>query len=111
MNIVLVPTRTDDTIEVFKSGDILTLNGEDFDFSQIGEGDSLPSSAIDSPWFIGEQVRVGGDLVLTMFLPNPWNYSQEQAFPVPLVGVPDGKVILPAALPEPLIIAAPEDIE
>jgi len=111
MNIVLIPTRTDNTLELFKAGDVLTVNGEDFDFSQIGEGDSLPSSAITSTWFIGDQTRVDGHLVLTMFLPNPWNYSHEQAFPVPLIGVPDGPVVFPAPLPEPLTVAAPENIE
>jgi hypothetical protein len=100
MKIVPVPIRTDDTLELFKAGDILTVNGEDFDFSQLGEGDSLPSSAITSTWFIGDQTRVDGDLVLTLFLPNPWNYSHEQAFPVDLVGVPDGPVLLPQPLPE-----------
>ena len=100
MKIVPVPIRTDDTLELFKSGDILTVNGEDFDFSQIGEGDSLPSSAITSTWFIGDQTRVDGELVLTLFLPNPWNYSPEQAFPANLVGVPDGLVLLPQPLPE-----------
>ena len=111
MNIVLIPTRTDDALELFKAGDVLTVNGEDFDFSQVGEGDSLPSAAITSTWFIGDQTRVDGNLVLTMFLPNPWNYSHEQAFPVPLIGVPDGPVVFPAPLPEPLTVAAPENIE
>jgi len=111
MNIVLIPTRTDNTLELFKAGDVLTVNGEDFDFSQLGEGDSLPSSAITSTWFIGDQTRVDGHLVLTMFLPNPWNYSHEQAFPVPLIGVSDGPVVFPAPLPEPLTVAAPENIE
>jgi len=99
MKIVLAPTRTDNTMVLFKTGEVLTVNGEDFDFSRIGEGDSLPSSAITSNWFLGDQTRIDGELVLTMFLPNPWNYSPEQAYPVPLTNVPDGLVVLPAPLP------------
>jgi hypothetical protein len=96
---------------VVKSGDILKVNGEDFDFSQIGEGDTLPASAISSEWFNrGAVDRINGELVLTLTLPNPWNFSPEQAFPVPLVAVLDGPVVFPAPLPEPLIITAPESL-
>ncbi|MBC3375813.1 hypothetical protein HU762_17825 [Pseudomonas sp. SWRI92] len=111
MKIVLSPQRREDTLEVIKTGDILTLNGEEFDLSSIGEGDTLPQSAIDSPWFVGPVDRVDGELVLTLLLPNPWNYSQEQAFPVPLENVPDGPVVLPAPLSVQLAEAGQEDMQ
>lgn len=112
MIIKLSPLRTDEALEVVKSGDTLRVNGEYFDFSQIGEGDTLPANAISSEWFArGAVDRINGELVLTLTLPNPWNYSPEQAFPVPLVDVPDGPVVFPTPLPEPLIDTAPEDIE
>jgi hypothetical protein len=47
--------------------------------------------------------RINGELVLTMMLPNTWNYSPEQAFPVPLENVQDGPVVLPAPLREQAI--------
>ena len=100
MKIILSPQRRDDTLEVVKSGDILTINGEEFDLSPVGEGDTLPRDAIDSLWFAGPVDRVNGELVLTLLLPNPWNYSQAQAFPLPLDNVPDGPVNLPQALSE-----------
>ena len=100
MIIKLIPVRMDDTLELFKSGDVLTVNGEEFDFSQVGEGDTLPASAITCKFFFGEVARVNGELILSMQLPNPWNYSQEQAFPADLVDVPDGHVLLPQPLPE-----------
>ncbi len=99
MLIKLSPLRRDDTLEVIKTGDVLTVNGEDFDFSPIGEGDTLPALAISSTWFLDKVCRIEGELVLTLFLPLPWNYSQEQAFPVPLQSVPDGSVVLPKPLP------------
>jgi len=100
MLIKLFPVRGDDTLEVFKVGDILIINGEEFDFSPIGDGDTLPALAISSTWFLDKVERINGELVLTILLPLPWNYSQEQAFPAPLENVPDGLVVFPAPLPE-----------
>jgi len=99
MIIYLSPQRRDDTLAVNKAGDVLVVNGESFDFSPVGEGDTLPLFAINSMWFSGDVSRTGGELSITLLFPNPWNYSQEQAFPVPLLGVPDGDVVLPKPLP------------
>jgi hypothetical protein len=106
MIIHLSPTRRDDSLEVIKSGDTLSLNGELFDFSRMGVGDTLPASAIASQWFYGDVERTNEGLVLTLFLPLPWNYSPEQAFPEDLVSVPDGPVLLPQPLP-----AVPNDFQ
>lgn len=100
MKILLSPQRRDDTLEVIKNGDVLKVNGKDFDFSPVGEGDTLPRQAIDSLWFVGDIERVNGELILTLLLPNPRDYSQEQAFPVPLVNVMDGPVVFPGPLSE-----------
>lgn len=100
MKIYLSPQRRDDVLEVVKTGDILTVNGEDFDLSPIGEGDLLPQDAVSSPWFAGDITRTNGELEVTLLLPNPWNYSPEQAFPVPLIDVPDGPVEFPLPLNE-----------
>lgn len=99
MRINLTPQRRDDTLEVIKNGDVLTVNGEDFDLSPIGEGDTLPASAVSSVWFFEKIDRINGELILTLFLPNPWNYSPQQAFPTPLTDVPDGEVMFPQPLP------------
>ncbi|MGX1186653.1 hypothetical protein AB7M29_004332 [Pseudomonas sp. F-14 TE3623] len=111
MKINLSPTRRDDTLDVSRVGAILTINGDAFDFSQMADGDTLPASAISCPWLAGQVDNVGGELELTLILPLPVNYSPEQAFPIPLENVPDGPVVFPASLPEPLTDAAPEDIE
>lgn len=100
MNILLSAIRIDETLNISKIGETLIINGEEFDFSRIGEGDTLPSNAINSIWFIGDQTRVDGELVLSMFLPNPRNYSPEQAFPEPLIDVQDGFITLPKPLDE-----------
>ncbi|RRW54347.1 hypothetical protein EGJ55_16055 [Pseudomonas moraviensis] len=99
MIIKLVGQRRDDILEVMKDGDTLVLNGEAFDLSRINDGDTLPQQAIESEWFAGSVDRVNAELVLTLILPNPWNYSPEQAFPDDLVNVLDGRVELPKPLP------------
>jgi hypothetical protein len=111
MKIILNPQMREDTLTVFKRGDILTVNGEDFDFAPIGEGETLPADAISSFWFLNQVDRVDGELVLTLLFPNPWNFSQEQAFPVPLENVPDGPVAFPGPLPETALQTAPEGIQ
>jgi hypothetical protein len=99
MIIKLSPQRRDDTLEVVKAGQVLRINGEDFDFSPMPDGATLPRSAINSEWFAGDVEMIAGDLVVTLLFPNPANYSQEQAFPVDLVGVPNGPVAFPKPLP------------
>lgn len=95
MKIKLYPVSRDESLELFKLGDTLTVNGESFDFSPMADGDTLPAAAINSEWFVGAVDRVDGELELTVILPIQANYSPEQAFPADLVGVPDGRVSLP----------------
>lgn len=104
MRIKLTPQRRDDTLEVVKAGDVLTVNGEALDFGPLPDGATLPASAVNNPWVVGEVHRDGGELTLTLLLPLPTNYSPEQAFPEDLVDVPDG----PVAFPQPLPLEEPE---
>lgn len=108
MIIKLVPQRRDDSLEVIKSGHVLTVNGEAFDFSRMQEGDTLPRSAIASEWFAGDVEFADGQLVVTLLLPNPVNFSPEQAFPVDIVNVPDGPVVFPKPLPDQRLQQAEE---
>ncbi|AHF68674.1 hypothetical protein [Pseudomonas cichorii] len=99
MKIFLAPQRRDDSLEVVKNGSVLILNGEPFDFARMVDGDTLPASAISSPFFVGNVDNIGGELELTLLLPLPANYSHSQAFPEPLINVGDGPVAFPAPLP------------
>lgn len=101
MKINLIPQGgREEELFVLKSGNSLTVNNEMFDFSRMLDGDILPSSAIESDWFVNNIINTASELELTLILPLPWNYSQEQAFPVPLVDVPDGLVNFPRPLSE-----------
>lgn len=106
MKIILCPVGGLDTDVVYtKIGNAISVNGEVFDFSRMGDGDLLPSDAVMSKMFVGMIEHKEGDLVITLVLPTPPNYSPEQAFPEPLLNVQDGVIPLPQPLPDP----EPED--
>lgn len=113
MIIKLSPQRRDDELVVIKKGAVLTVNGEDFDFSRMGDGDTLPYGAINSIWFVDAVEVIDNQLVLTLLFPNPFNYSQAQAFPQPLHDVPDGVVQFPLPLSEAETLAMfpPKELE
>lgn len=101
MRINFVPQRRDDQVVYVKRGDVLLIDGEVFDFSPIQDGDLLPQDAIRSQWVAGDVSRINGVLLVTLKLPNPWNYSPEQAFPESLFMASNGTVPLPLPLPDP----------
>jgi hypothetical protein len=108
MKINLSPQRMDAELEVFIRGPLIIVNGEHFDFTRMVAGDVLPASAVTSDWIIDKVNNVNGELELTLLLPLPANYSQEQAFPVPLLNVSDGPVSFPKALSTPEQVASNE---
>lgn len=90
------PVRRDDTLVVSKSGEVLTINDEEFDFSVIPNGASLPSSAVSCEWVTGDLSRdSGGVLTITLILPHGANPSDAVAFPADLEDPADGVLELP----------------
>lgn len=98
----LSPVRCDEALSVARAGDVLTVNGVAFDFSQLPEGAVLPAEAIASEWFVGPVERIDGELHVTLRLPHGPIPSPEQAAPQPISVIADGPVALPQApAPEP----------
>lgn len=95
MEIKLLPQRRDDTLEVIKSGDTLTINGISYDFSVVPEGATLPQDAVDCVWLTSDVERIDGVLHLTLFLPNSAGASYAARFPTPLLDPADGLLELP----------------
>jgi len=95
MHITLSPVRLDETLTASLIGDVLTLNGEPFDFTQLPEGATLPAEAIVSDWIVGPVSRIDGDLHLTLRLPHGPNPSRAVAFPEPVMVTQDGPIALP----------------
>jgi hypothetical protein len=108
MRIILSPQRSDAELVVVKAGDVLTVNGEAFDFSPATEGSTLPRSAISGDWFVGNVDRQDGQLIITLRLPIPSNVSPDQPVPADLIDVPDGPVAFPAPLPMQVSEIEPE---
>lgn len=111
MIISFSPKLLSASISVSRFGDVLTINGEEFDFAGVTEGTTLPAAAIDSEWIAGDVSRIDGVLHLTLRLPHGPNPSEAVAFPRPLVVMVDGEIDLPCdppAEPEPMPEELPE---
>lgn len=94
MKLVLSPARADERPSLSVTGDVLTVGGEAFDFTALGEGDVLPGDAIASPWLMGA-TRTAGEIVVTVLLSHGAQAPEEARFPDP-VTVASGDVTLPA---------------
>ena len=96
MNITLSPQVRTDSLTLSKSGDILTINGDAFDFSFISEGDILPRDAVECELLVSDVTRTDGALVLTVILPIKNTSSEAARFPAPILNAPDGDIEVPA---------------
>ncbi len=96
MRISFAPQRRDGTFTASKLGDILTINGEAFDFSVVPDGATVPAGTVPCEWIVGPVERVDGQLRLTFILPHGPNPSPAVAFPTMLVDPPDGVLAIPS---------------
>lgn len=95
MRISFSPQRRDDTLTVSKAGDVLTINGDAFDFSALPDGATIAAENSPSPWITGPIERIDGKLHLTLLLPHGPNPSEDVAFPQPIIDPADGLIDLP----------------
>ena len=95
MQINLSPQRRDDQLTVFKEGDVLTINGTAYDFTDLPDGGTLPAEAVDCEYVIGSVNRVNGELELTLLLPHGPNATEAARFPEPIINPADGELELP----------------
>ena len=96
MHITLSPVRSDDTLTLHRSGEVLTVNGADCDFGPLPEGAVLPRAAVGCDWLASDVTRTGGVLHLTLSLPHGPDAPPGTLFPAPMVVTEDGPVALPA---------------
>lgn len=81
MKIKLSPVRSDERLVASVSGQAITLNGTEYDFTQLQDGESLPADAVDCKWICGDVRNVDGEICLTLVLPHGINAPQETRFP------------------------------
>ena len=82
-------------LSIQKSGDVLIINGESFDFRQLPEGAVLPWSAVQCPHLVDDVTRRNGDLIIALGIPCDADSSLAVRFPTDIVNPPDGDVRLP----------------
>lgn len=79
---------------VFVQGSKLTINGEEFDFSFMEKGSTLPRDAVNSPHFASDVVcDDSGVINLTLLVPIGPAPSEAEAYPPILEGKKYGTVI------------------
>jgi hypothetical protein len=102
MQITLSPYRGDQPITASVAGDTLTVDGTDFDFGPLADGDRLPAEATRSDHFTGWIERIDGTIHLTLRLPHGPAAPAATRFPHPITAA-DGSVALPVygSPPEP----------
>lgn len=101
MNFTFSPCRSDAELAMSVAGDVLTINGEHFDFSGVPNGATLPREAISCD-LIAEPVErdEAGVLTVPLILPLGPDAPEAARFPAPMTDVPDGPVDLSAFAPE-----------
>lgn len=95
MHILFSPQRRDEELVVSKAGDILTINGDAFDFSALPDGGTIPAGEVPCEWIVGPVERIGGQIRLNLLLPHGAAPPPEVAFPAPIVVGEDGLISLP----------------
>ena len=108
MIIYFSPVRDDESMTASVAGEVLTVNGQSFDFTLLPEGATLPAGAIDSEYFVGPVERINGELHLTLRLPHGANPPQHVAFPEPIHVTDDGPVALPFDAPQEEVMEVAE---
>jgi len=99
MRISLSPIRMDAGLVVSKVGDMLTINGEVYDFSDLPDGATIPAGEIPCEWIVGPVERVDGDLRLTLILPCGYDASQDRLYPTSIIDPADGPIVFPGDHP------------
>jgi hypothetical protein len=106
MQISFSPMRRGDTLMLSKSGDVLTINDEAFDFSGLPDGATLPREAVTCEWLASDVERIDGVIHLTLILPHGAQAPAETLFPALTIAT-DGDIAVPAHCAEPEL----EDVE
>lgn len=95
MRLSFLPIRSDDVVKLVRAGDVLTINGEAFDFTALPEGASLPREAVNCEWLAGDVARTDGVICLSLLLPHGAGAPHHALFPQPVNVVGNGAIDLP----------------
>lgn len=96
MIVTFTPMRRNDRLALSVAGDVLTLNGEVFDFTALPEGATLPRTAVACDWLVSDITRSGGEIAMSVILPHGAHAPKQTLFPEPITLSVDGPVTLPS---------------
>lgn len=98
MRIKLSPQYRTEGLAVARSGDVLTINGVDYDFGPLPNGATLPPGAVGCEFIVGQVDRIEGEVHLTLILPIQRSVFMEE---VPdIINPNDGPINLPIIMEE-----------
>ena len=80
----LSPQVRDDVLVMSVVDDVVTINGEVFDFGPLNEGDHLTADAVSTEFLFGTITRTVGKIVLSVIMPITEASSQAAKYPVPI---------------------------
>ncbi|WP_053156590.1 hypothetical protein [Pseudomonas protegens] len=97
LNIKLFPTFSDDPGAMVAqwSGQVLTVNGKEFDLGKIPKGMRIPYDAVDSSLFCEHLESTVDGYSISMRLYIPWDASDKLCFPADITMTGPGRVPLP----------------
>jgi len=95
MKITLTPMRLDAKLALSRKDDVLTINGDVYDFGPLPDGATLPREAVRCDWLASDVERIDGVLHLTLILPHGTAAPVETRFPAGLELTRSGPVDLP----------------
>ena len=97
MKIYLSPVRSDARLSISVQGDVININDQELDFSDLKQGDRIAKDATKCKWIVSDVVRGEMGVELTLILPHGPNPPAATRFPEPINVTADGKVDLPPA--------------
>ncbi|WP_447742357.1 tail fiber assembly protein [Pseudomonas laurentiana] len=104
MRIKLSPLGSGEKLTVVREDDILIVNGRSFDFSRVGNGDTLPFDAVACDWLIGPVERISGELQIHLLMPHDDEAAEAVRFPADVIDPPNGPVRLPSGESESSVV-------
>lgn len=111
ITIKLSPVLSDkETVSISVFGQMIIINNEEFDFTDLPNGYQMEPVHIESEWFVDTVYKYdNGDLYMTIKFPHPFDAGDDMKFPEQIIVKEDGVVKLPIYVPTILEVIENEE--
>lgn len=93
--IALSPIRSDATLHIERDGEVLIVNGQPIDCTDLTDGAQMSAAAFGCEALLSDIVVSEGVVQLTLLLPHGAMADETARFPSPLLLTDDGPIRLP----------------